>query len=130
MFLLRAYLVLILSMVDMNNKSWLINLIFPDPKVIALSAVSFIIPVLFVLLAWQQRRKPGATNLIRFVWKWGENCLFFFFFSFLFLGASVFDNHWHKLGWQIWLQLGGCAAVAIYLTRSKRVKDVFTDFPK
>ena len=129
LFLFRAYLIALLSVVNFNDRLVLINMFYSNHMQLSLGALAGI-PVFVVLYAWKNR-KPGASMRARWIWRNGRS----------FLAASAILNIMviflpiltgisHSVDGVEQAQIALCVAVLIFLFVSKRVSDTFSDFPK
>jgi len=128
-FLLRPYLVPLLSVVNRKDKMGLINLVYADRYAMVFGAIAAI-PAIFVLYAFT-KRAPEATDNIKRIWQRGRelllaatllNVLVVFFPVLVGLVDQV-----NTIGW---VQCGICIFIIYYLFSDKRVRDTFADFPK
>jgi hypothetical protein len=129
LFLFRAYLIGLLSVVNFNDRMALINMLYSNHWQLSLGALAGI-PVLVVLYAWRGR-KPEASVRTQWIWRNGR--------SFLVTSAALnivalflpiltgISRHMDGIGQA---QVALCGAVLVFLFISKRVPDTFSDFPR
>lgn len=127
-FLLRPYVVLVLSVANRKDRMAMINLFYSDRYAMILAAIAAI-PAVMVLYAFL-KRKPDASDRIRSIWRNGRLLLLgslilnvIIVFLPLILGAI------RSLGMIDWGELALCAYIGYYLLREQRVRDTFADFP-
>jgi len=112
-----------------DNVSGLKDLVYPNDFGFFLAFIATV-PVLILILAYA-KRKPGASDLIKSIWRNGKNLL---------VAAAVVNivvifipfvmNLTHSINVYGWGQLAVAIGIIIYLYQSKRVTDTFADFPK
>jgi len=88
------------------------------------------VPVILLLVAYA-KRKPGAPQWVRKIWRQGKALL---------IGTAVLNviiifvpfllDLTHSINMLGWAQLGIALFILFYLNTTRRVKDVFADFPK
>ncbi len=129
LFLLRPYLVTIISLVNRTDRTGLIDMVYSD-KLVLWWAFLAGIPAVFVVYAWN-RRRPGASMFARKVWRRGREllavsalCNIAVVFMPLWLGLA---HHIDKVGW---VQFAISLAIAVTLYSSPYIKDCFADFPE
>jgi len=129
LFLFRAYLIALLSVVNFSDKLALINMFYSNHLQLSLGALAGI-PVFVVLFAWRNR-KPGASVRTRWIWRNGR--------SFLVASAGLniiavflptLTGMSHRVDTIGQAQVALSGAVLVFLFISKRVSDTFSDFPK
>lgn len=67
LFVLRGYIIWIMSISNMKNQTATIQMVFPDPKLFYLSLVSGAVGVFIVLII--TLRRPGAAHWIKYCWQ-------------------------------------------------------------
>jgi hypothetical protein len=129
LFLLRAYLIALLSVVNFNDRLALINMFYSNHMQLSLGALAGI-PVLVVLYAWRNR-KPDASARIRWIWRNGRSFVVVSavlntvaIFAPILLGIS------HHIADIEQVQVALCGVVLVFLFASKRVPQTFSDFPR
>ena len=128
-YFLHPYLLLLSSFRSKNpDAAALKRMIYPDEFSLVI-AILATIPVLLFIYAWS-RRSPGGSNLVKYLWRHSAMVLTIAallniatVFSPLLLGAG------HKIHVLGWVQLGISVLLIVYVQFSRRVKDVFADFP-
>ena len=130
LFLLRPYVVMVLSFANRRDPMGLIEMFYADrlPMVVASIAA---LPVIAFLVSYIKRSKAENTQWAQRLWHRGRELLmasamlnvFVVFFPYL------VDPH-HKMTLVGVAQLVVTVLVLLFLARSKRVKDTFADYPK
>ena len=134
LYLLRPYILLI-STFRMGRGggksegiSVLRDMVYPDDFSLALGIFATV-PVLILMYGWI-KRKPGAPDYVRKIWRHGSGILtvaavlnIVIVFVPLLLGLI---HHIHPAGW---VQVALSLPIILYLYASQRVKDTFADFP-
>ncbi|MGB5338908.1 MAG: DUF2919 family protein [Gammaproteobacteria bacterium] len=134
LYFLRPY-ILMVSGIRMGRGSsgvegaWgLKEMVYPDDFSLFIG-VAATIPVLFVLFAWI-KRKPGASDLVRKIWRNGVKILLVSaVLNVLILFIPLLLGIHQKLTTGGWVQLGVSLVVVWFLFSNRRVKDTFADFP-
>ncbi len=128
LFLLRAYIILILSVVNMKDRTGLIDLFYPDRLAMSLAALAGIPAALFVY-AWI-KRKPGAPRHVRTIWGKGRA---FLVVSALLSACVIFVPLWmgkvHAIYPRDWVQFAITVLIVIAVYSSSYIRDCFNDFP-
>jgi peptidoglycan biosynthesis protein MviN/MurJ (putative lipid II flippase) len=128
LFLLRPYIVLILSMVNMSDHTGLVDYVYPNKLAMSLGALAGI-PAALLVYVWI-KRKPGAPQAARKIWARGR----------AFLGASALLNacvqfvpFWigavHTMLPGDWLQFAVALLIVVLVNSSSYIRDFFNDFP-
>jgi hypothetical protein len=125
-YLMRAYVVLAMSMANKANRFELIDLVYPQLYWLAIDALASL-PAMAVVIAYGMR-KPKAGSLPRKIWKNGKALLLVSASaSTLVAGANLIQTGGDHISgpillcvaaWSIWFLMG-----------SNRVHDTFLDFP-
>jgi len=106
----------------------LFDVVYPEDFSFFLAVIATI-PIVVIVIALA-KRKPGATDLVKKIWRNGVKILMFaavlnivIVFLPLVLGkiSSI-----HMLGW---IEMAVTALIMGYLVKSKRLKETFADFP-
>jgi len=127
LFVLRGYLVWLMTITNMKDRVGIIQWIYPDPTFFYLSLVSGLFG-LYVLIIISLRR-PDASQWVRKSW---QNI------RFLLLSSLLFDLLINAVGylyWQLhspaWLVMNAMLVVAFtwYLFSNKRLSINITEFP-
>ena len=128
LFLLRAYVVLILSVVNMRDRTGLIDLVYPDRLVMSLGALAGI-PAALLVYAWI-KRKSGAPRYVRNIWSKGRA---FLAVSALLNACVMFVPFWmgteHAIAPGDWAQFAIALLIVIVVYSSSYIRDCFDDFP-
>lgn len=128
LFLFRAYLVALLSVVNFKDRLALINMFYSNHWQLSLAAFAGI-PVFVVLYAWKSR-KPGASARTQWIWRHGRNFLLFSVaLNVLALSLPLLVGIKRQMDVFLLAEFLVCGAIAIFLLFSKRVSDTFSDFP-
>jgi len=129
LFLLRPYVVLIMSFANFNDSMQLINLLYADRMMMSLGALAGI-PTALIIYAWI-KREPDATQFIRNLWGKGRVLLSV---SAALNAGLVFAPMWLKAVDKItihgWWQFAVSVIILLVVFKSEYIKDCFLDFPK
>ena len=128
-FLLRPYVVTVLSIANRKDKTGLINMMFEDKSVMVLAALAAI-PAAMVLYAYF-KRKPEGSERVRKIWRYGRHLLAIS--TLLNLGivyVPYLTGMVHEITLAGWIQSGICVLILFYLFAEERAIDTFADFPK
>ena len=128
LFVLRAYLIWLLSVTNMNDRISVIQWIYPNPSFFYLSLFSGIFAFWAVILICL--RRPNAGHWVRSQWKRIRLILLFsLIFDFSINFFSYFYWHFHT---PIWLIANGAIIILFtwYLFTSNRVKINRDEFPE
>lgn len=128
LFLMRPYVVLLVSVTNRSNRMEFIELVYPDRLWLAIDTVAALPAVILVAVTFL--RRPNAASWVKALWKKGRTLLL----ASAVLNAIVAmaalalaDSHKVSIvspvllcfsAWSLW-----------YLLMSKRMRDVFYDFP-
>ena len=127
-FLLRPYVIFLLSITNRQDKMGLINLIYFDRFVMILAAIAAI-PAVLVMYAFA-KRKPEASDKVRWIWcRSGGFLLASVLLNLLIVLVPALMGLLHELGIIIWVELGISVLIIYYLFSNERVRDTFADFP-
>lgn len=128
LFLSRAYVVLIMSVANMRDRTGLIDLFYGDRIAMSLGAVAGA-PAALLVYAWL-RRKPGAPPFVRNIWTRGRLLLVV---SALLNAGVAFMPLWmgtrHSLLTEDWIQLAVALMIVPVIYTSSYIRDCFKDFP-
>lgn len=127
LFLLRPYLVTIISLANRTDRSGMINMIYSDKMALWWGLLAGV-PAILVIYAWT-RKKPGATSFVRAVWRRGRELLVA---SAIFNMAIVFAPLWmgvHRVSTAGWVQLAISIGIVVAVFSSSYIRDCFSDFP-
>lgn len=129
LFLLRPFVIPILSIVNINDRMELINFVYPDKLDMVLTTIAAI-PAGFVIYAFINK-KSEASDFIRKVWRNGRYILIVSaVMNIAIIFVPLLLEVKHKIDMISWLQLTVSAAIIVYLRFSQRVRDTFLDFPE
>ena len=112
-FLVRPYIVMLISIADRGERIGLIDMVYPDRMSLVLGGL-IAVPAVLVVYAWRYGRE---LLLIATVLNAGVVML------------PAVNRGVGRLGTSAWLQLAICGYILWELFRSARVKDVFSDWP-
>jgi len=127
-FLLRPYVVVVVSLANRVDRMRVIDTFYPDRASMAISAL-LALPALLLVWAWIKRQR-GQGGLAQRVWRHGRALL---------LGLASLNacaivvaavHAGTRPGLAAVAQLAACALIVWYLMRSERVCDTFLDYPK
>jgi len=128
LFLSRAYLILILSVANLRDKSGLIDMVYADRLAMSLDALAGI-PAALLLYAWI-KRTPGASRFVRKIW--GKGRMLMAISALLGVGA-IFVTAWLKTVHEVtpgdWVQVAIALLIIIVVYKSPYIRDCFNDFP-
>lgn len=128
LFVLRAYIVWIMSVTNMRDHVGIIQWIFPQTSLFYLNLASGVIGLYIVFVL--SLRRPNAANWVRASW---QKC------HVLLVVALIFDLLVTVLGYFVWhlqsitwlLAHGGIVVIAIaYIMHSKRFAINLAEFPE
>lgn len=128
LFVLRAYIVWIMSVTNMRDHVGIIQWIFPQTSLFYLNLASGVIGLYIVFVL--SLRRPNAANWVRASW---QKC------HVLLVAALIFDLLVTVLGYFVWhlqsitwlLAHGGVVVIAIaYIMHSKRFAINLAEFPE
>ncbi len=129
LFLVRPYVVLVMSFANRNDRMELINLLYTDKVMMSLGAIAGI-PAAFVVYAWM-KREPNASDFVKNIWHRGRILLAI---SAVFNAGLAFApmviRGVHHFGFHGWWQLIGSLVVLGMVLKSEYIKDCFLDFPQ
>jgi len=129
LFLIRPYVVLVISLANRNDRMGLINLLYTDKLMLSLGALAGI-PALLVVYSLI-KRDPDASDYIKKIWHKGRLLLgVSAFFNILLVFAPIVLRGGHELGVHAWWQLAGSILVLGLVLKSEYIKDCFLDFPQ
>lgn len=128
-FLMRPYLVLVLSFSDRSNRMGLVDLIYPDRLWLAIDTLAAL-PAVLIVVAYMNR-KPGAKEWVSKIWRTGRTWLL----------ASAGANAAVAVASLLLIETTRTSVVSPlmlcvsiwslwYLVVSKRLPDAFGDFPE
>jgi len=128
LFLIRPYLVLIISVANRTDRLQLINLLYADRMMMWLGLLAGI-PAVLVVYAWM-KRQPNATKFVRYIWHRGKLLLAIsaiFNIGIVVLPMLLIDAHNFSIH-GLW-QLVVSALVLGVVLKSDYIRDCFLDFP-
>lgn len=128
LFVLRAYIVWIMSVTNMRDHVGIIQWIFPQTALFYLNLASGVIG-LFVVFVISLRR-PNAANWVRSCWQHCHLILIFALgFDFLITLLGYFVWHLQSMSWLL-VQGGVVIAAITYIIFSKRFAINLAEFPE
>lgn len=128
-FLLRPYVIMIMSLANRRDRMGLINMFYADRFGMVLGALAAV-PALLLIYAWF-KRKPDAPDRVRWLWRHGRVLLIAsIVLNIVIVFVPVLLGKAAGIGYVGALQLALCAGILLYLLRSQRVEDTFADFPQ
>jgi Protein of unknown function (DUF2919) len=129
LFLLRPYVVTVISLANRTDRTGIINMIYSDKMALWWGILAGV-PAFLVIYAWI-KRKPGASPFVRKLWHRGRELLLV---SALFNMAIVFVPLWMGVVLRVskagWIQLALSLGVVVMLYSSSYIRDCFADYPK
>jgi len=127
-YLLRAYIILILSIVNMRDRTGLIDLFYSDRLAMSMGALAGI-PAALLVYAWINR-KPDAPQYVRNIWRKGRA---FLAVSALLNAGVVIVPFLMGVVFAIspgdWTQFAIALLIMIPIYSSSYIRDCFNDFP-
>ncbi|PCI60986.1 MAG: hypothetical protein COB35_07350 [Gammaproteobacteria bacterium] len=128
LFILRGYIVWIMSVTNMRDRVAIIEWLYPDPKLFYLSLVSGAFGLFLVLII--SIRRPDAPNWVRISWINYRSIIITGLI--LDLAISAFGYFYWQLLSLIWLfsQTSIVSALSYFLFTSKRIKINLAEFPE
>ncbi len=128
LFLLRPYLVTIISLANRTDRSGIIDMIYSDKMALWWGLLAGV-PAVLLVFAWS-KRKPGASPFVRILWHRGRALLVV---SAIFNMAIVFIPLWmgvvHRVSTAGWVQLAISLGIVMVVYSSSYIRDCFSDFP-
>ena len=128
LFLMRPYVVLLVSVTNRSNRMEFIDLVYPDRLWLAIDTVAAIPAVILAVVTFL--RRPNAADSVKAIWKRGRTLL---------LGSAALNGvvaaaalalaNSHNVSIVSPILLCLSAWSFWYLLVSKRMRDVFGDFP-
>ena len=129
LYLLRPYVLAILSLLNKNDRIGIINMVYSDRLALWWGLLAGV-PAILIVYAWS-RRKPGASSFARSLWRRGRMLLAA---SAIFSVAIIFIPLWmgvvHRVNMVGWIQFVISLGVVVVLYTSTYIRDCFSDFPK
>ena len=128
-FLIRPYIVLALSIANSSDRTFLVDLVYPDYSMMLLGALAGI-PAALVIYAWT-RKKPGVSGFVEKIWRNGRSLLA----TSAVLNAGVIVASpllipAHVIPFRDWAQLAASVLIVLVLWKSTYIRDCFNDFPE
>ncbi len=129
LFLIRPYVVLVVSLSNKSDRMGLINLLYADKLMMSLGALAGI-PALLVVYALI-KRDPDASEGVKKIWHKGRELLAISaVFNVLLAFSPMMIRGVQTLGVHAWWQLAGSVLVLGLVLKSEYIKDCFLDFPR
>lgn len=129
LFLLRPFLVTIISLANRTDRTGIINMIYSDKMALWWGLLAGV-PAVLVIYAWI-KRKPGSSSFARKLWHMGRLLLAV---SAVCNVAIVFIPYWmgivHRVSIAGWIQLAISLGIVVMLYSSSYIRDCFSDYPK
>lgn len=117
-----------LSVVNRQDKTALIDMVYPDRFAISVGALAAV-PAVLLLYAWT-RRAPGASSFVRAIWSRGRALLTA---SALLNAVAIFVPYWlateDAIPVRDWVQGAMALLVVGIVYQSTYINDCFSDFP-
>ncbi len=128
-FLLRPYVVVLLSIANRKDAAGLINLVYSDRIAMILAAIAAI-PAIFVVYAFI-KRVPDAPDKVRWIWQYGRELLLVAsFLNVLVVFLPLLTGFAREISTVGWAQFGISVYIIYYLFTERKVRDTFADFPQ
>lgn len=129
LFLIRPYVVTLLSVVNFRDSMGLINMVYVDRLSMSLSAFAAL-PVVLLVYALIKRR-PDASDFVKRIWSNGRHLLAVtaMLHATIFSAPLWIDND-VKMNNVIWAQLILSIGVIAVVYSSQYIQDCFDDFPE
>ena len=128
LFLLRAYLVLIVSVVNQRDRMQFIDMIYQDKMWLGVSALAAL-PAILVLLAWTKRGVKSSKRY-RWFWHWGQWLLLLSATVNLTVVSIPLLRLMADASLLLFVQWVFSVVIFAYIILSPRVKDVFLEYPE
>ncbi|MDO6428292.1 DUF2919 family protein [Thalassotalea sp. 1_MG-2023] len=128
LFILRGYLIWLMSVTNMQDRVSIIAWVYPEPKLFYLSLLSGLGGILTVFLL--SLRRPGANSFIKKMCHQLKNILFIaLFFDWL---INLLAYYFWQMQSKEWLLINSTIIIiaVIYLYSSKRVNINVQEFPE
>lgn len=126
-FLIKPYLVMLISFANRSNRTELIYIFYAHDGTLAIAELASL-PAIAIFVAWIYRQ-PGANGVVRWIWRNGRNLLMTSTLLNALLLVMSTDWHLEELKFFSVLQLVLSVFIFFYLWTSGRVRDTFNDFP-
>lgn len=128
-FLLRPFVVLVLSIANRKDRMAMINLFYSDRFAMILAAIAAI-PAVFVFFAYL-KRSPEASERLRWLWLNGRTLLLLSLaLNVVIVFLPLLTGTANSLDMIDWAELGLCGWFGYYLIKNQRALDTFADFPQ
>ena len=128
LFLLRPYVVLILSVANRRNKMALIEMLYTDKLIMSLGAFAGI-PAALLMYAWL-KRLPGGSDYVRKIWKNGRELLAVSaLLNALLVFLPLMMGKTEVVSLIGWCELAICFVIIVMLYKYTYIKDCFSEFP-
>ena len=129
LFLVRPYVVLVLSFANRNDRMELINMMYTDRVLMSWGALAGV-PAAFVVYAWM-KREPDASDFVRNIWSRGRMLLAVSaVFNVGLAFAPMILRGAHKVSVHGWWQLVASVIVLALILKSDYIRDCFSEFPE
>lgn len=129
LFLLRPYVVILISVVNRADRAGVINMVYADKLALWWGLLAGV-PAVLVIYAWS-RKKPGASLFIRRLWHNGRLILAVgAVMNVVIVFIPVWTGAIYRIAPSGWIQLAVSVAIIVALYTSSYVRDCFADFPK
>lgn len=128
LFLLKPYLVLLLSVANLRNKSGFIDLIYADRLDMSLGALAGV-PAVFLMYALL-KRKPGASPFVKSIWARGRILMAISaLLSAVAIWLPIMLQAARKMTPGDWAHIAIALLIVILVYTSSYIRDCFNDFP-
>ena len=128
LFVLRGYVVWLISLANMSDRTSFIALVFPEPNTFYLSLLSGLLGIFIVIVI--SFRRPNAATWVKQSWqKLRALLLSALVFDLI---VNVFAYFYWQLDFQLWLMVNVVTVIAftIYLYNNQRLILNINEFPE
>ncbi len=128
LFLSRAYVILVLSVVNRSDPTGLIDLVYSDRPTMSLAALAGV-PAVLLVYAWT-KRMPDAPQRVRNIWRKGRALLAAsaLLDAFVIL-VPLWTGTGHTIPPEGWAQFAISLLIVVVVYSSSYIRDCFNDFP-
>lgn len=129
LYLLKPFLITASSVIYKGDSNSLIYIFYPNKLIISLEAASAI-PVILLVFALS-RRAPGASNIIKYIWRNGKTLIITTaFFQLCITSSPLWMSVSNIMTLTSWLQVFLYVLIITTTLFSTYMRDCFADFPQ
>ncbi len=128
LFLLRPYVIFVLSVANRSNRMQLIDMIYTDKMMLSLGALVGV-PAALLIYAWT-RRAPGAPHFVKQIWKNGRHLIAISSILNAGIVVAAVLGRAHKVDVYGGVQLLVSLVIVAISYMSSYLRDCFADFPE